>query len=157
MPSCPLRQPRHLRTNLVIALPQWREQKWPTLDLIGGKDKHCDAGRPFHFASARENPGGAGANNSVGSSYASEGLNQLMLVSSMRNSEESDGDIGAGDTCLRHCLFSGFFYRALCRNVSRLSDAGPKHLSLHNRKVIRKPSRWMSEIAFVHAICAFDH
>jgi hypothetical protein len=146
-----------LIANLVIALPQWREQKRATLDLIGGKDKHCHSRRPFHFARARENPGGARANNSVGSSHTSEGLNQLMLVSGMPNGEESHGDIGAGDTRLRHCPFSGFFCRTLCRNVCRLSDASPKHLSLHDMKVIRKSSRRMSEIAFVHAICAFDH
>jgi hypothetical protein len=88
-----LLEPRDSISNLIFPSPQRREQKWITLDVIGGKDKHRQRGSPFHFAGARENPGGAGANNLIGMNYAAERFYQFALAGGMLDGEEGDGDI----------------------------------------------------------------
>jgi hypothetical protein len=116
-------------THLAIAFAQRSEQKRMELDLIGGKDKHGHAASPLHFAGTRENAGGAGADNLIGTGYAAERSYQFAGAGGMLNGEESDADIGVGNTRLRHRLSRGFFRRPFRRNVTRLSDTGSKHLN----------------------------
>src|SRR5512132_4207241 len=88
---------------------------------------------------------------------AAQSFNQLALVRGMLETEEHDCNFGARDAGLGHRLSGGLFRRPLGRNVSRLSNAGSKHLvltigTLKKRVQERALDDYMTRVALPYAL-----